>query len=139
MSESFDKRIGKIENRLTRLETRVDNKHDDIQSLSRQINEERKDISELIATIKELNVLLKENNKETSKNSQDIEGLQGEVLELKTKVQPMREEKDKFYALSQDVTTIQSTLSNIKWVVGVGMPILTGVIVFMITEWLRNG
>lgn len=98
--ESNDKRISKVENRLTRVETRVDKKHEELASLSVQIKEEREDISDLIGTLGKIAVLLETNNKDTERNRDDIE------------------------ELGKDVLTIKATLKTLEWIIGVMIAVL---------------
>ena len=79
MSE-FENKIQTIDKRLTKLE----NKTSVIESRIESISDTRKDINELIGTIRELTVLIQEQGKDTKKNTDDIELMKKQIIELQS-------------------------------------------------------
>ena len=103
------------EARIATLEANMENKTEDITGVNKDYYHLRDKIDMITMNVTELTTLIRENHKRREEADIKIEILQKEVAELNSNV-------DQF----------NHSISNFKWIIGVGVPVVCTVLTFAI-------
>lgn len=107
------------ESRISALEARFDNNNEDIHSIHKDYYLLREKIDDLNMNVTKLTTLLEAEQRHEEENDKKIELLQQELNET-----------------TQELKGLTSSISTLKWLVGLGVPILVVILTFLLNHFI---